>query len=119
MDHVTKRTTNFSNFAKVEDTTFGLTRGQMYEMLARNKSNEQFWEEFQFRDHTDKDAQFKLIDACRKYLELPVVLKDKDQEYLGISASTAATTNLASLGMQPATGVKLVLSHFMDQDKDR
>ena len=119
LDHVTKRTTNFSNIAKVEDITFGLTGVQMYEMLAQNKSNEGFWEEFQLRDHHDKDAQFQLIDACRKYLELPVILKDENKEYLGLSASKAATMNLASLGMKPATGVKLVLSHLLDQDNER
>jgi hypothetical protein len=42
MDHVTKRTTNFSSIDKVKDTTFGLTAIQMYVMVAQNKTNEEF-----------------------------------------------------------------------------
>jgi hypothetical protein len=119
MDHVTKRTTNFSSIDKVKDTTFGLTAIQLYAMVAQNKTNEEFWEEFEHRDHNNKDMQFQLIDACRKYIELPVLLKDENKEYLGLSTSAAATMNLAALGIQPATGVALAVSQLLEQDKER
>jgi hypothetical protein len=96
-----------------------LTAIQMYAMVAQNKTNEEFWEEFEHRDHNNKDMQFQLIDACRKYIELPVLLKDENKEYLGLSTSAAATMNLAALGIQPATGVTLVVSHLLEQDNER
>ena len=119
MDHVTRRTTNFSTAAAKEDEGFGLTGVQMYEMLALNKSNEELWKDSCNGDESEKDAQLELIESCRKYLELPIVMKDKDSEYLGLSESTVETSDMFRLALMPATGVKLVMSQLLDRENER
>lgn len=114
MDHVTRRTTNFATKG-AEESDFGLTEVQMFEMLALEKSNMQMWAEGGGLDDAEKEAQVRLIESTRKYLDLPVIMKDKDKEYMGMYADQVKSSDLFRLTLQPATGVKLVLSQLLDR----
>lgn len=117
MDHVTRRTTNFATAAAkdVEEGDFGLTEVQMFEMLALEKSNIQMWAEGGGIDDAEKEAQVRLIESTRKYLDLPVIMKDKDKEFMGMYEDQVKSSDLFRLTLQPATGVKLVLSQLLDR----
>ncbi len=116
MDFVTKRTTNFSTVAVEDDTSFGLTAVQMYSMLAFNKSGNELWKDSAGGDDADKDGHLELIESCRKYLELPVILKDENMEYIGLAKSLATTADLLQVSLTPAVGVQLVLSELMNRE---
>ena len=116
MDFVTKRTTNFSTLVVERDNTFGLTAVQMYTMLAFNKSGEDFWKDSGNQDEADKDKHLDLLECCRKYLDLPVVLKDENKEYVGLAKSLVTSADLLQVSLRPDPGVKLVLSQLLERE---
>ncbi|KAI2502919.1 hypothetical protein MHU86_11506 [Fragilaria crotonensis] len=116
MDFVTKRTTNFSTVAIEEDNTFGLTAVEMYSMLAFNKPGIEIWKDFAGGDAADKDRHLELIESCRKYLELPVILKDENKEYIGLAKSLATSADLLQVSLTPAIGVQLVLAELLNRE---
>lgn len=116
MDFVTKRTTNFSTAAIEEDNTFGLTAVEMYSMLAFNKPGIEIWKDFAGGDAADKDRHLELIESCRKYLELPVILKDENKEYIGLAKSLATSADLLQVSLTPAIGVQLVLAELLNRE---
>lgn len=117
MDHVTSRTTNFATAPadSVDEHDFGLTEVQMYELLALEKSNTDMWKKGGGNDDAEKEAQLKLIESARKYLDLPIIMKDKDQDFLGLYDDQMKSSDLFRLALKPATGVKLVLSQLFDR----
>lgn len=120
MDHVARRTTNFATAAAedVEEGDFGLTDVQMFEMLALQKTNSQMWKEGGGIDDAEKEAQVQLIESTRKYLDLPVIMKDKDKEFMGMYEGQVKSSDLFRLTLQPAIGVKLVLSQLLDRSNE-
>ena len=116
MDYVTKRTTNFSNVVIEHDGTFGLTAVQMYSMLAFNKSGEELWKDAENGDEADKEKQLELIECCRKYLELPVVLKDENNEFIGLTKNMVDSTDLFQVSLKPSPTIKLVLQELLERE---
>lgn len=116
MDFVTKRTTNFSTAAMEEDKTFGMTAVEMYSMLAFNKPGIEIWKNSAGGDAADKDRHLELIESCRKYLELPVILKDENKEYIGLAKSLATSADLLQVALTPAIGVQLVLAELLNRE---
>lgn len=126
MDHVTARTTNYSTavqqVVEEQDQEFGLTEVQLYEMLALQRSNEELWKENKSNNNDDDDDKekqsFQWMNHCRDYLEVPVILRDKDGDYIGARKQDVTTSSLFQLTLKPALGVKLVLSQLLDRDNE-
>ena len=116
MDYVTKRTTNFSRESAVEEEDHtGLTAVQMYALLNPDKYSHEFWMGSAIQDEAAKIAHRKLVESCRMYIEVPAIYKDGN-DFLGVPQSEIANAN--SL-LEPATGVKLVLSVLLDQQEKK
>lgn len=120
MDHVTARTTNYST-SKVsveaeQEDVFGLTEVQLYEMMLLQKTNDDMWNEnINSKDDADKDLKFEWMNQSRNYLDIPVILKDKDGDYLGVRKQDVNSSDMFRLTLQPVKGVKFVLSQLLDR----
>lgn len=120
MDHVTARTTNFStsklSVEAEQEQVFGLTEVQLYEMMALQKTNDEMWNEtMSSKDDDEKDLKFEWMNQSRNYLDIPVILKDKDGDYLGVRKQDVNSSDMFRLTLQPAKGVKFVLSQLLDR----
>lgn len=125
----TPRTTNFFTTSVIEEESdFGLTDLEIYDLLKRAKDNpdlslcSNFHEEKLDNNHIwtddDKMEQQKLLKDTLNFLKLPVIVKDDDASFIGMDPKELdkefAHQKLDIVG---ESRVKLVLADLTDMGK--
>lgn len=127
--HTTTRTTNFFSSVEEEDPNdFGLSDLEIYDLLKR-KSREgrdravaSFYkdktEHFSGPEWTEEDQQNhqKLLQDTAQVLELPIVIKDRDANYIGAWPEEVEEKEFGreKLDIVDESRVKLVLADLVD-----
>lgn len=129
--HTTPRTTNFFSSVEEEDPNdFGLSDLEMYDLLKRKevdgegKAIQSFYKEkssqqseAQWSDADQQNHQM-LLENASKFLELPIIIKDEDANYIGAwpeeLKEKQKLTPQNKLDVVDASRVKLVLADLVD-----
>jgi hypothetical protein len=118
MAFVTKRTTNFStNNKSLEDGKFRITPSQLY-MYKRTGENivvpqnpSDMLEQEEQQQH--QQQQQELLERALHYIEVPFILKDKDEDLLGVFPNVSQDPMLKDV-FRPASSVSFLMENNID-----
>jgi hypothetical protein len=129
----TTRTSSFSHKADIDDPKdFGLDILDLYRLVVRQpnhhhqdeslkrRQSQIYKEHVQNRDtsvwtEAEKEHHLKLLQYTQQYLQVPVILKDDDDTYVGAFARDASKLQNMKLTLMPKTSVMLVMEDLIEQ----
>ena len=108
----TTRTTNFSRRQAEEDKVVGVTGREMYRLLL-DSDQEVTVESLVKRssaDHDEKKVYSDLLQNTLKYMQIPVIMKDTDDTYVGVWPDKVNEMEKMKLKTVPESEVRILLS---------
>lgn len=108
----TSRTTNFSRREEEEEKFAGLTGRQFYRLLQDTDKDITIESILQESDVTDDEqkAYSELLQNSLKYLQVPVIMKDTDDTYIGVPSEKVNDMKKMKVKEVPDSEVRILLS---------
>jgi hypothetical protein len=104
---MTARTTNFSRKTEEEDP-FGLTGRKLFQLL--QDGNVACAAQVETANEKEKQEYSDLLYNSVKYLQVPIIMKDTDDTYVGTWPESVADMKLAKLTVVPESQVRILLA---------
>ena len=109
---MTSRTTNFSRRKEEEDAFARLTGRELYQLLqdGNKETNVESLVQMSNADNEEKKVYTKLLQNTLKYLQIPVIMKDTDDTYVGVWPDKVDDMTKMKLKQVPDSEVRILLS---------
>ena len=104
----TTRTTNFSR-QKEEDDPLGLTGRELYRLL-QDGDAAAVAAQVELANEKEKQEYSDLLHNSIKYLQIPVIMKDTDDTYVGTWPDSVADMKLMKLTVVPESEARILLA---------
>lgn len=108
----TSRTTNFSRRQEEEDKFVGVTGRELYRLL-QDCDQEVTVESLVQRSNTNNDEKkvySEILQNTLKYMQIPVIMKDTDDTYVGVWPDKVNDMKKMNLKVVPESEVRILLS---------
>jgi hypothetical protein len=105
----TTRTTNFSR-QKEEVDPLGLTGRELYQLLQDGDAAATVAAQMEKTNEKEKQEYSDLLHNSIKYLQVPVIMKDTDDTYVGTWPESVADMKLLKLTVVPESQVRILLA---------
>jgi hypothetical protein len=104
---MTARTTNFSRKTEEEDP-FGLTGRELFKLL--QDGNVASAAQVETANEKEKQEYSNLLYNSLKHLQVPIIMKDTDDTYVGTWPESVANMKVAKLTVVPESQVRILLA---------
>lgn len=104
---MTARTTNFSRKTQEEDP-FGLTARELFQLL--QDGNVASAAQVETANEKEKQEYSDLLHNTIKHLQVPIIMKDTDDTYVGTWPESVANMKLTKLTVVPESQVRILLA---------